>query len=84
MTTAPTPPCRDSEERYRSLFESSMDAIVTTDVNGKILMANQAAEGLFGFAGQDIKAENFREFYADPPNNVKCPTPALKAWIGHP
>jgi PAS domain S-box-containing protein len=39
---------RDSEERYRLLFESSLDAILLTDVDGPVLAANPAACRMLG------------------------------------
>jgi len=39
---------RESEEQYRMLFESSRDAIVTTDSTGRCLDCNQAAVEMFG------------------------------------
>jgi PAS domain S-box-containing protein len=44
---------RACENRYRSLTETSVDAILTTDKGDKILTWNKGAEGLFGH-GQDI------------------------------
>lgn len=40
---------RESEERHRALFESSRDAIVVTDDDGRYLQANNAAAELFGY-----------------------------------
>ncbi|MBN1890670.1 MAG: PAS domain S-box protein [Thermoflexales bacterium] len=39
---------RDSEERYRSLVETSPDAITLTDLQGNILICNQQAATLYG------------------------------------
>jgi len=39
---------REREERFARLFDSAMDAIVETDVRGRITRANPAAERLFG------------------------------------
>ncbi|MBU1275298.1 MAG: diguanylate cyclase [Proteobacteria bacterium] len=55
----------ESEERYRSLFECSKDAIVTTDARGNILMANQASKMLFGLTDAEMLSKNFGEFYVD-------------------
>ncbi len=41
---------RNSEERYRSLVETSPDAIALTDLRGYILVCNQKAAELFEFA----------------------------------
>ncbi|MGM0452678.1 MAG: PAS domain-containing hybrid sensor histidine kinase/response regulator [Thermodesulfobacteriota bacterium] len=40
---------KHSEERYRTLFETSMDAIYITSTDGRFIEANPAAVELFGF-----------------------------------
>jgi diguanylate cyclase (GGDEF)-like protein/PAS domain S-box-containing protein len=47
---------RDSEERYRLLFENSSDAILVTVPDGQILSANSAASRMFGCSDADLKA----------------------------
>ncbi|MCK4595053.1 PAS domain S-box protein, partial [bacterium] len=42
---------RNSEERYRSVVETSKDAIVTIDDEGMICFWNRAAERMFGYGG---------------------------------
>jgi two-component system, cell cycle sensor histidine kinase and response regulator CckA len=44
---------RNSEERYRSLFEESKDAIYISTVEGKFLDINQAGIELFGYASKE-------------------------------
>lgn len=44
---------RDSERRYRSLFENSRDAIVIFSRDGKIENVNPAAVKLFGFSSKE-------------------------------
>jgi PAS domain S-box-containing protein len=44
---------RESEERYRKLFEESRDAIIATQDN-KIIAANQAALDLFGYVREEM------------------------------
>jgi len=41
---------RESEETYRALFENAGDAIFLTDLDGKILQANQKSAELLGFS----------------------------------
>jgi PAS domain S-box-containing protein len=53
----------DSSEVYTSLIDTSPDAIITTDVKGRILMANQQAVVIFGFDGiSDLIGRNALEF----------------------
>ena len=40
---------RESEERYRTLVETSPDAIVMTDMNNKLVMVNQGTARLLGY-----------------------------------
>jgi PAS domain S-box-containing protein len=54
---------RESEERYRTLIETSPDAIVLMDLNTNILMVNQSALKLFGFESADeISGRNGLDF----------------------
>ncbi len=57
---------RESEERYRSLFEESLDAIVFTHPDGRTIEFNQAALDLFGCTREEMVRQNARERYADP------------------
>jgi PAS domain S-box-containing protein len=45
---------RESETRYRSLFESSPDAVFLTIPDGSILAANPAACRMFGFSEEEL------------------------------
>jgi diguanylate cyclase (GGDEF)-like protein/PAS domain S-box-containing protein len=55
---------RESEERYRTLFQESRDAIYMTSVDGRFIEANQAALDLFGRARQELLSMDVREIYA--------------------
>jgi PAS domain S-box-containing protein len=46
---------KESEERYRSLFDHSRDAILLTKPDGSILDANPAACGMFGRSLEEIR-----------------------------
>jgi two-component system cell cycle sensor histidine kinase/response regulator CckA len=43
----------DSEGRYRSLFDTATDVIVTTDLNGRLLTANAAFEAITGWTHEE-------------------------------
>jgi PAS domain S-box-containing protein len=45
---------RSSEARFRALLESAPDPIVIADERGRILLVNQQAEALFGYAPADL------------------------------
>jgi diguanylate cyclase (GGDEF)-like protein/PAS domain S-box-containing protein len=44
----------ESEAKFRTLFETASDAILSTDEDGLILMANRAAKDVFEYPGQQI------------------------------
>jgi len=55
---------RESEERYRQLFENAKDAIYVHDLKGTYLKVNRAAEELSGYMRDEIVGHNFEEFIA--------------------
>jgi PAS domain S-box-containing protein len=55
---------RESEERYRELFENARDAIYVHDLKGNYIRINHAAERLSGFSRDEIIGHNYTEFVA--------------------
>src|SRR4030042_7163993 len=55
-----------SEERYRTLFEESRNAICITNRDGRLIDVNQSFLSLFGYTREWVKDLNFRELYVDP------------------
>lgn len=55
---------RQSEARFRSLFELSLDGIFAVDRNGRFLMANQAAERISGYTARELEEINFTDLCA--------------------
>src|SRR5207253_2522625 len=53
---------RESEERYRELFENSKDAIYIHDLSGRYISVNRAAEKLTGFTRDEIVGKHFSNF----------------------
>lgn len=47
-----------SEKRFRAVAESAVDAIVTTDANGKILFCNDSLGTIFGYSHNEIIGSN--------------------------
>ncbi|HEX6271959.1 MAG TPA: EAL domain-containing protein [Polyangiaceae bacterium] len=45
---------RRSEDRYRAVAESAMDAIVVVDGDGRVVYANPAVESVFGYSPGDL------------------------------
>ena len=60
---------RESEERYRELFENARDAIYVHDMNGTYIRVNRAAERLSGYTREEIVGHNFTEFVA--PDHIR-------------
>jgi PAS domain S-box-containing protein len=58
---------RESEDRYRKLFEDSKDAIYMSTVDGKFLDINQAGVELFGYGSKEelLKANIEEDIYFD-------------------
>jgi diguanylate cyclase (GGDEF)-like protein/PAS domain S-box-containing protein len=50
----------ESEEKFRTLFETASDAIFSIDENGFILMANRAAKEILEFPGHGIVGLDMR------------------------
>jgi PAS domain S-box-containing protein len=55
---------RESEERYRELFENAKDACYVHDLSGEYSSVNRAAEVLSGYTREEIIGKNFRDFIA--------------------
>src|SRR5258706_573261 len=55
---------RESEERYRDLFDNAQDAIYVHDLKGTYLSANRAAEKLCGYTHDEIIGKNIIELMA--------------------
>jgi len=56
----------ESEQKYRTLFEDSRDAIYITTNEGIFLDVNQAALDLFGYLKEEMLGLNCREIYVNP------------------
>ncbi|HEY0082736.1 MAG TPA: PAS domain S-box protein, partial [Pyrinomonadaceae bacterium] len=50
---------RESEDRYRELFENANDVIFTTDLSGRFLSVNPAIEKVTGYTCTEICGMNF-------------------------
>ncbi|HEY0017265.1 MAG TPA: PAS domain S-box protein [Longimicrobium sp.] len=57
---------RDSEARYRRLFEESRDAIYITEVDGSFVAVNQALVEMFGYEREALLAGSVGDLYANP------------------
>ena len=62
---------RQSEEKYRTLFEDSRDAIAITARDGAFLDVNKAMLELFGYRKEQIMRMKFQDLYEDPGDVAK-------------
>jgi PAS domain S-box-containing protein len=63
---------RQSEEKYRTLFDESRDAIYITTREGKFLDANRALLDLFGYTKEELMGNvSVGEIYAYPYDRVR-------------
>lgn len=62
---------RESEIRFRTIFETSRDAIFETGRDGEILLANPAMHRLFGSPAEDVAGRRVSDFIADPADWVQ-------------
>ncbi len=72
---------RDSEERYRTLFEQAMDAVILQGVDGKILDVNDRACQLLGYAREELLLLEASEI-ADPGSPLTAAPPMDGAASG--
>ncbi len=52
---------RESEARYRDLFENASDAIYTHDLDGNYTSGNKAVESIIGYPRDEFLTLNFRD-----------------------
>ncbi len=62
---------RESEERYRSLFEDSRDAIYIITRDGYYIDVNQSFVELSGYTKEEILKLNVLEFYVNPADRLR-------------
>jgi PAS domain S-box-containing protein len=52
-----------AHQRYRELFEDSVDPIVITDLEGKVLEVNRQAVSLSGYNAENMRAMNIEQLH---------------------
>jgi diguanylate cyclase (GGDEF)-like protein/PAS domain S-box-containing protein len=65
---------RESEDKYRTLFEESRDVIYITRRDGTFIDVNPAALELFGFSRTEILRLNALDLYVDPDDRTRFRT----------
>ncbi|MFH1323071.1 MAG: PAS domain S-box protein, partial [Methanobacteriota archaeon] len=48
-----------AEERYRNLVDNANDAIITTDLEGRIITWNSSAHNIFGWTAEEVAGKKF-------------------------
>jgi len=56
---------RESEEKYRTLFEESRDMIYINTAEGDVIDVNQAASDVLGYSKEELLQMNVKELYVD-------------------
>jgi PAS domain S-box-containing protein/putative nucleotidyltransferase with HDIG domain len=59
---------QEREEKYRSLFEQSLDAIYISTPSGKVADANAAFLHLYGYTKEELSRVAAADLYANPPD----------------
>lgn len=54
---------RDSEERFATILESTMDAVITIDRNFELILLNKAGEEVFGSAPSHLRS-SFADYFS--------------------
>ncbi|MBC2714416.1 MAG: PAS domain S-box protein [Desulfobacteraceae bacterium] len=62
---------KKSEERYRSLFENSRDAIYITTITGKMIEFNPSGIALFGYTRNEMIGSDILKIYDNPEDRKK-------------
>ncbi len=57
---------RESEQRYRMLFQQSRDAIYIADAGDHIIEVNRAALELFGYRAEELVGRTLASLFCDP------------------
>ena len=61
---------RESEEKYRMLFEDANDVILYVNKYGKIIDINKRVEDIFGYTRDEVVGKNFVELGVLRPKNI--------------
>jgi len=63
---------RESEAKYRGIFENLHDTYFRTDLDGTIQMASPSGERIFGYAVDEAIGMNLNDFYLDPHDRAEA------------
>ena len=69
---------KESEEKYRNLFEKQIDLYYRADPNGTIIMVSPSVVKISGYKPEEVIGSNVRGFYAHPEERDKLLKVILK------
>ncbi|MBU0705428.1 MAG: PAS domain S-box protein, partial [Chloroflexi bacterium] len=70
---------RSSEEYTRNLIESSLDTIISVDMERHIVAFNKAAQETFGYRAEEILGKHIDVLYADPQDGLQVHQTTIEA-----
>ncbi len=62
---------QEDAERYRTLFDASMDAVYLSRDDGRILRVNPAFQQLFGYSSEELSRVSAEALYATPSDRAR-------------
>ncbi len=62
---------KESEEKYRGIFEKSTDVIYISTEDGRLIDINEAGEKLFGYTKEELLNMNVGNLYADKNDRIR-------------
>ena len=69
---------KESEERYRGIFEESTDVIYITTEDGQLIDINKAGEKLFGYSREELLKMNVENLYENKEDRERFKKEILK------
>ena len=57
---------RENQERIRSIHDSVVDAVITTDINGLIQSINKSTSKIFGYSVDELEGKNIKILIPEP------------------
>lgn len=72
---------RESEEKYRAIFENANDLIVYTGVDGRFVETNGKLEEIFGYRRKDFLGRHFSEVGVLDEHDLRRAARALRATL---
>ncbi len=70
---------RNSEEKFRSLFQTSRDFLCITDREGIIVDTNFVTLGFLGYSYEELSGTHIHDLYANPEDRQRLITKILKS-----